>query len=313
MGAQYRTPASRERTPASRTGCGVAAAPTYADPAPTQPVSARARETPHDPSGRFFAIPGRRGSRSGVAPRLRDEVQMAVAAAGVGADVADLERLHRQLAGRALELGLLAGVAAALPRDERAAVAQQRRRELGQRRQAADGARGDGVVGLAALAGGQRLGALGEHARVGDARGVGGAAHEVALARDRLDQVDARVREGGGEDEAGEAGAGADVGDAPSARELGELEAREAVCHVDTPRALGIAHRARRGRVGGEHLDEARQRSRAGGGRSRSAARSGAPASPEPALTPRRRRAERRPRSDRARRPRCRSRSRRGP
>ena len=64
-----------------------------------------------------------------------------------------LARLHGGRGQRAFELSLLFRVAAALPGDERAALAQERRGELGEGRQARDRACGDGVVGLAALGG----------------------------------------------------------------------------------------------------------------------------------------------------------------
>ena len=84
-------------------------------------------------------------------------MQVAVAAAGVGADGEDLLGAHRQGAGGALQLRLLVGVAPPLPGDEHAVLAQQRRGELGERREAADRAGRDRVVGLAARPGRELL------------------------------------------------------------------------------------------------------------------------------------------------------------
>ena len=103
---------------------------------------------------------------------------------------------------------------------------EQRGGELGERAEPADGAGGDGVVGLAALAAGPVLGARVDRAGVGEAAGGRGALDELALAPDRLDQVDPRVGQRRGEDEAGEAGAGADVADRAGRGELGERRGR---------------------------------------------------------------------------------------
>ena len=116
-------------------------------------------------------------SRPGAADRrgrarLADEVEVAVLAAGVGPDGEDLDRVHRQRLGGAVELRLLVGVAAALPGDEDAAGAEERGGELGEGAEAADGAGGDGVVGLAALAAGPVLGAGVDHPGVGDPAGA---------------------------------------------------------------------------------------------------------------------------------------------
>ena len=48
------------------------------------------------PRGRFFAMPGRRGRSAGVGPDLAHHVEVAVPAAGVGADGEDPLRLHRE-------------------------------------------------------------------------------------------------------------------------------------------------------------------------------------------------------------------------
>ena len=120
----------------------------------------------------------------------------------------------------------------------------------------ADGASGDRVVGLATGGAGGRpvLGAGVDRAGVGQARGRGGALDELGLAPDRLDQIDPGVGKHGGEDEAGEPGARADVADRRGPGELGVGEPAEAVGDVDAPGALGIADGARTA-LAGEQLD----------------------------------------------------------
>src|SRR4051812_13535790 len=60
-------------------------------------------------------------------PRLAEDVQVAISAAGVGADPADLLRLHRQLRRGAGHLRLLVLVPAPLPGDKYAASVEQGR------------------------------------------------------------------------------------------------------------------------------------------------------------------------------------------
>ena len=74
-------------------------------------------------------------------------------ASRVRTDWPDLGRDHRELVGSALQLGFLLGVAAALPGDEDTAFTEQGGRELREGAEPADGAGGDGLVGLRALPG----------------------------------------------------------------------------------------------------------------------------------------------------------------
>ena len=89
------------------------------------------------PSGRLRAIPGRRGKPAGRGRHLADHVQVAVAGALEGLHRAhrlDLQPERRRRRGAA---ALLAGVQRALPGDEHAALAQQRRRVLDEQRERA--------------------------------------------------------------------------------------------------------------------------------------------------------------------------------
>ena len=100
----------------------------------------------------------------------------------------------------------------------------------------------------------------------GDPGGLDRAADELALARDRLDQVDLGLGQRRGEDDAGEAGPRADVGDPP--RGADELEPGERVGDVDAP-GVGVADGAERGGVGSEQLEHRRQAARGAPGRAR--------------------------------------------
>ena len=82
---------------------------------------------------------------------------------------------------------------------------------------------------------------------------------ESGLAGHRLDQVDLGVGEGHGEDQAGEAGSGADVGDPAGLTQLGDLEAGQAVGDVDLPGAV-VGDRADRGALLGEQREDDLQR-----------------------------------------------------
>src|ERR1044072_9438970 len=100
------------------------------------------------------------------------------------ADVEDLLWIHRQGLGRSLELGLLVLVSPSLPGNQDAVVVEQRRRQLGEGREATDSASGHCVVGSAPGGGGR----------------LDRSAHEVALAPYRLDQVNLGIGQGYSED-----------------------------------------------------------------------------------------------------------------
>ena len=105
---------------------------------------------PSQPRGRFFAMPGRRGRSPGW--------RRPCAARGGGGAAAGVGRRRRGSARGASPAAsaarssccLLVGVALALPGDQDAAFAQQRGGQLGEGREAADGAGRHRVVGLAA-------------------------------------------------------------------------------------------------------------------------------------------------------------------
>src|SRR6186997_1039140 len=100
---------------------------------------------------------GSAGKIGGRLAALAHHMEVAMAAAGVGPDGEDPLRLHRQGLGGALELQLLLLVAPALPGDQRAALAEQRRGELGEGREPADRTRRDRVEALPAGAAGELL------------------------------------------------------------------------------------------------------------------------------------------------------------
>src|SRR6476469_10044552 len=122
-------------------------------------------------------------------PRLANQVEVAMLAAGPGAGVEDPLGFHRQLPRGTFELRLLIRVSFALPGYEDTVFVKKRRRQLGERGEAAHRPRGDCVVGLAGVSSCHLLGASVDDGRVGDAGGVYRALDEVALAPYRLDQV----------------------------------------------------------------------------------------------------------------------------
>ena len=239
---------------------------------------------------------------------------MAIPASGVGIGASDRRRGDSEPGGTGFQFELLFPAPPPLPADEDAAGVQERRGELGEGAEPADGAGGDGVIGLTAggAGAGPVLGAGIYRTCIRDSTSRCGAVDELALAGDRLDQIDLRVGEHRREDEPREPGAGADVGDPPRGRELGEAEAAEAVGDVDDPGALGLDHGARRGRIGGEQRDHRLELPPCGVGQLRLGERLGRVDRPEVRQVSRRSAARRRS-GARARRPRCRSRRRFGP
>src|SRR5689334_20412691 len=202
------------------------------------------------------------GKLGGGGINLSDQMEVAVLAAGIRANVEDLLGLHRQLLACAGELRLLVGVALALPGYEDSVFLQQGGGELGEGREAADGAGRDDVVGLATLACGQLLGAGVEDLGVGDTRNGGGATHEVALATHRLDQVDLRFRQRDRQDEARKPSSRANISDPSSFTQLRELKSGETVGDVDPPSPIGLRHGAHRGSLPLQKLQDSRDRRR---------------------------------------------------
>ena len=149
--------------------------------------------------GPLLGHPRAAGKVVGGRPALAHHVQVAVAGARVGAHPSDLHRLHRQARAAARSSSASSSASRRPFQATRTPPsAQQRRRQLGQRREPADRAGGDRVVGLAPASrrrlGRPGLGALADDPRVGDPRSLDRLANELALAPDRLDQVDAARR-----------------------------------------------------------------------------------------------------------------------
>ena len=167
--------------------------------------------------------------------------------------------------GRSGQLRLLLRERGALPGDQHAAVPQQRRGELRQGRRAAHRPGGDRVVGLPALPGGPLLGALADHRRVLEAHPLDRLAQELALARNRLDQVDPRPRQAGRQDQARQARAAAEVGDPAAPSESGSNSSPLSESAMWTSRARR-RWRPRSGRAGSaEQLEQRLQRGLGGG------------------------------------------------
>ena len=127
------------------------------------------------PWGASWRFRGLRGRLAGVGPALRMTWRWRCSAAGSVADVEDLLGAHGQGLGGALQL-LLSSSGSRLPFQATRTPFGFRSGdgELGQGREAAYGSGGDDVVGLAALAAGEVLGAGVEDGGVGDARGLDG-------------------------------------------------------------------------------------------------------------------------------------------
>ena len=149
----------------------------------------------------------------------------------------------RERAGGSLELRLLVRIAPPLPGDQRPAWAQQGHRELRQRREPADRPSGDHIVGLTPARGRRllrpSLGPGAEGSSVPEPRGRDRALDELALATDRLDQVNAGARQGSCESEPRKPGTGAEIGE--PGRCADQAQAAERVIDVDTPSPVGVA------------------------------------------------------------------------
>ena len=107
-------------------------------------------ETRRFPAAASSPCPARRGRSVGVGAALAQHVEVAVAAAGVGPDGED--PLAAPSPGQSAARSSSSSSSSsrrALPGDQGAALAEQRRGELGEGREAADGAGGDRVEGLA--------------------------------------------------------------------------------------------------------------------------------------------------------------------
>ena len=170
-----------------------------------------------------------------------------------------LGRLHREAVGSAFELELLIRSAPALPGDQHAAFREERRGELRDGRQAADGPRGYRIVSLAPT----RRGAASAHAsaRVQTTRALAIPADSIALRMNShlrpIDSIRSTRASGQGnrEHQSGEAGPGPDVRDPLRPAQRLDLEPAEGVGDMDPPRLGGIADRGRGRSVGGQEVE----------------------------------------------------------
>ena len=235
------------------------------------------------PKGRFFAIPGRRGSSCGRRRRS--------SAARGGGGCASPRRDRRQRRPSGSIASARRRGRARPPRRDRAGPSrrpgrrpstQERRRELGEGREAADGARRDHVVGLAPAGG-----------RLGPAQLLGPPAHDPArcsspaasiarsmnshLRPDRLDQVDPRGRAARPRAPGRETRRPRRRRRSPAPAQRLDLEPAERVGDVDAPRLLGVADAssARAGSLPSSSTMACEAQPRVGAGRGRRGPRSG--------------------------------------
>ena len=141
---------------------------------------------------------------------------------------------------------LLARVAPALPGDERAALAQQRRRVLEQDVQAREGPRRDDVAGRRGLPPRPPPGRVTTSTFV-EPQLLRRLLEELRLLADALDEDDARLRARERQHETREAGAGPEVGDRRRRRAASSSsQARERVGDVDLDAGRRVADRRQR-------------------------------------------------------------------
>lgn len=143
------------------------------------------------------------------------------------------------------------------PVDQGASDREQGRSVLEHHRWRTDRARNDGGALSQALR--PLLDPRAHHLRVLDLHLSAYAAQERALARLAVDREDVRARQGDGEWEAGESGAGPDVRDALRLPELRHLEPRERVGDVEVHGLRRAANRARSVFVGPQLVDDRRE------------------------------------------------------
>ena len=134
---------------------------------------------------------------------------------------------------------------------------QERGGQLGESREAAHGSGGDGVVGLAPLAAGDLLGAGVDDGCVGDPGGVDGALDELALATNRLDQIDLGIGQRDGQHQTRKPSSRANISDSLGFCQLRHLEPGEAVLDMHPPGPLGLGDRADRSFLLFQQLEDA--------------------------------------------------------
>ncbi len=187
-------------------------------------------------------------------------MQVTVASAGADPNRQNLLAPHRQARGSSLELRLFPVIAPPLPGDEHAALQEQGRGELGERRESSNRAGRDRIVGLAAGSGRDFLGAGVDGAGVGEASGARGALDEIGLTTDRLDQINAGRGQRRCQDKARKARTGADVGDPLRLGQLGDQQSGEAVLDVGPPSPIQLGDRAKGGSIYGQQLENLPER-----------------------------------------------------
>ena len=154
---------------------------------------------------------------------------------------------------------LLVRVAAALPGHQRAAVDEQGCGVLGEDGQRGQGAGRHHVVGLAAGAARQVLGAFRHRNRVRQPRCCGQAVDHLALPARRLDQVDTGRGQRHRQREPREARPGAYIGDPPGAYDVVEVQRGEAVGQMHARRISGRCDGGGRVDLGRECVEQARE------------------------------------------------------
>jgi hypothetical protein len=185
-------------------------------------------------------------------------VQVALLGGRERVDPPDLGDLEPEQRRRRRARRLLGRVPRALPRDQRPARGEQRRGVLGEDGERGDRPRGHDVVPAVPL--GPVLGPVADDLSVAQAGRRHRPLEERALAAEALDEGDARAGQRRREDEPGEPGAGAEVGDDARLADRGELEPGQRVGDVDIDAGRGLADRRRRRRVPGDEVQHRAER-----------------------------------------------------
>jgi hypothetical protein len=182
---------------------------------------------------------------------------VAVSTGRIGRHRADFAQFHAKFGRRGRRGGFLDRIASTLPGDERAIADEEWRRILEEDRQRRHRARGHRVVRARPLVASPLLSPYGQRANLDPGR-LREALDHLALAAGGLDQIDARGRHCGRQDEAWKSRTGADVGDRSRRPERTDIKPLQAVGNVDVDSLRGRTHRGRRIRFGGQGLEEGR-------------------------------------------------------
>ena len=154
------------------------------------------RSRAHDgaDSGRFVAMPGRRGNRGGVGAILRNTCNVWSRAPGNGVTACGGADSRPSCSAAARPSAASSADDGALPRDEAPAVGQQRCGVLAQHRERGDRAGRHEVVPPESVR--PALGAVVDHRDVGEPDLLGSPQEIAAMTRGGLDEEDLRVRAG---------------------------------------------------------------------------------------------------------------------